>query len=30
MNGLTLLGAFCLWLFVVWAVCRDSDPPAYP
>lgn len=30
MNGLTLLGAVCLWLFVVWAMTRDSDPPAYP
>lgn len=30
MNGITLLGAFCLWLFVVWVVTRDSDPPAYP
>ena len=30
MNGLTLLGAVCLWLYVVWAMTRDGDPPAYP
>ena len=30
MNGLTLLGAVCLWLFVVWVMTRDGGPPAHP
>lgn len=30
MNGLTLLGAVCLWLIVVWVMTSDGDPPAYP